>query len=600
MKGFPHMKKEQLLLQLFDSLYPNQTKAKQNLIDLLHAHKKPEQESIWFREIPIMAETIYVDRFSNTLLGLIDKIDYFKHLGINLLHLMPILKTRKEENDGGYAVVDFNEIEEKFGTLDDLKYVIKHLHENGIHVMIDYVLNHVAKEHMWALKALDNDRFYQDFFMMFDSDTIPKQFDLTVPLVIPERKPTNFTYISSIKKYIYTSFSDYQWDLNYKNPYVFIEMIEQMIVFDSWGLDMIRLDAIPFMWKTLGTTCRNLPEVHILMRMFRLTRDITCPNLALLGEAIVEPHEIVKYFGTDDAKECDVMYNANLMVDIWHTIATKDARLLTVDAKRFDLPKHAMWLNYARCHDDIGWGFNEDAIRSFDQDPFNHKSFLISFFNGTFPTSFSKGIDYQKNETTKDARTNGMLASLSGLEQAMDYHAKTLIELSMKRILIIHALLLSYQGAPMIYAGDEIAMLNDYSYKDNELTKYDSRWIHRPYYDWNLYDNVRHLLDLRHHIYDEIKLLTEIRHQEHLLKPIIKQTVVEHHEDNGLFIIKKEFNDDVLYALFNFSDHNIYMSIDLLCPDKNTCSFKDIIHGRLIDHTQKIVTLTPYEYMYIK
>lgn len=594
------MKKETLLLQLFDSLYPNQSQAKQKLIDLLQTHKKPEPKTLWFKEIPMMAETVYVDRFSKTLLGLIDKVDYFKHLGINLLHLMPILKTRKEENDGGYAVIDFNEIEDKFGTLEDLKYVINHLHENGIHVMIDYVLNHVAKEHDWALKALKGDQHFQDFFMMFDSDEIPKQFDLTVPLVIPERKPTNFTYVSSINKYIYTSFSDYQWDLNYKNPYVFIEMVSQMIVFSSWGLDMIRLDAIPFMWKTLGTQCRNLPEVHILMRMFRLTRDITCPHLALLGEAIVEPHEIVKYFGSDDAPECDLMYNANLMVDIWHTIATKDARLLSIDAKRFELPKHAMWLNYARCHDDIGWGFNEDAIISFQQDPFNHKAFLISFFNGSFKTSFSSGIDYQKNEVTKDARTNGMLASLTGLEQALTYSAKTLIELSIKRILIIHALLLSYQGAPMIYAGDEIAMLNDYSYKENELTKYDSRWIHRPFYDWNLYDNIRHALDQRHKVYDEIKHLTDIRHQELLLRPVIKQTVVDHNEDNGLFIIKKELDNDILYAIFNFSDHNIYMPLKTLCNDLNECSFKDIIHGRVIDHTQSIITLTPYEYMYIK
>lgn len=594
------MKKETILLQLFDSLYPNQLQAKQKLVKLLHTHKSPEINVSWFKEISLMAETIYVDRFSNTLLGLIDKVDYFKHLGVNLVHLMPILKTRKEENDGGYAVVDFNEIEETFGTLEDLKFVINHFHTQGIHVMIDYVLNHVAKEHTWALKALDGDTYFQDYFMMFDSNTIPKQYDLTVPLVIPERKPTNFTYVSTIHKYIYTSFSDYQWDLNYKNPYVFIEMVSQMIVFSSWGLDMIRLDAIPFMWKTLGTNCRNLPEVHILMRMFRLTRDITCPHLALLGEAIVEPHEIVKYFGSDDAPECDVMYNANLMVDIWHTIATKDARLLSLDAKRFELPKHAMWLNYARCHDDIGWGFNEDAILSFQQDPFNHKSFLISFFNGYFPTSFSTGIDYQKNDVTKDARTNGMLASLAGLEQAMTYHAKTLVELSIKRILIIHALLLSYQGAPMIYAGDEIAMLNDYSYKDHERMKLDSRWIHRPFYDWNLYNDVRHSLDVRHIVYDEIKLLTEIRHKELLLKPMIKQTVVEHNEDKGLFIIKKELKNDALFAIFNFSDHNIYISLDIFCNNNQFCSLIDIIHGRKIDYSQKILTLTPYEYLYVK
>ncbi len=142
----------------------------------------------------------------------------------------------------------------------------------------------------------EGDVFYQNYFMMFDDAFIPSQFDLTVPLVIPERKQTNFTYVESISKYVYTSFSDYQWDLNYKNPYVLIDMLKQLYTFSLWGIDKILLDAIPLMWKTIGTNCRNLPEVHVLMRLFRAFRDLTCPNVALLGEAIVEPHEIVKYF----------------------------------------------------------------------------------------------------------------------------------------------------------------------------------------------------------------------------------------------------------------------------------------------------------------
>ena len=371
------MKSYPLIDALFDTLYPQSQEAKKDLILFIKQHEATTVASPWYTHTPIVAMTLYVDLFSKDILSLREKLSYFKDLGINLIHLMPLLKTRKNENDGGYAVVDFNAVDEKFGTKDDLLDIINYFHKHDIKLMIDFVLNHVAKEHQWSMNAMKGDVYYQNYFMMFDDAFIPSQFDLKVPLVIPERKKTNFTYVESISKYVYTSFSDYQWDLNYKNPYVLIEMLKQLYSFSMWGIDMIRLDAIPFIWKTIGTNCRNLPEVHILMRLFRAFRDLTCPNVALLGEAIVEPHEIVKYFGTDEAPECDFMYDANLMVDLWHTVATQDGRLLTLDANRFQLPKHATWLNYIRCHDDIGWGLNEEALRSHGFDPFIHKQFLI-------------------------------------------------------------------------------------------------------------------------------------------------------------------------------------------------------------------------------
>lgn len=594
------MKKEQLLNQLYDSLYPNQLDAKSLFNAMIQKNIVVDASSQWYQDTPIIAETLYVDRFSNSLESLTKRIPYFKSLGVNLIHLMPILKTRKEENDGGYAVVDFNDVDEKFGTLESLHAFIHACHKEHIHVMIDYVLNHVAKEHEWAIKALAGNLEYQNFFMMFEDHTIPQQFDLTVPLVIPERKQSNFTYEPQINQWIYTSFSDYQWDLNYKNPYVFHAMISQMIEFSKWGIDMLRLDAIPFMWKTLGTTCRNLPEVHVLMRMFRLVRDLTCPNLALLGEAIVEPHEIVKYFGTDDAPECDYMYNANLMVDIWHTIATKDTRLLQIDAMRFQLPKHATWLNYARCHDDIGWGFNEEAIRSFGQDPFLHKQFLISFYNGTFPTSFSKGIDYQKNEKTQDARTNGMLASLAGLEQAFDQKADSLIQVSIQRILWIHSLLLFYQGAPMLYAGDELGMINDATYLEHNLTKFDSRWIHRPYFDWNLHKTIENRYDVRYKIYESLKFLVNIKNTEPLLKPFVRQEIIQLKDLHSILLIKKTDSDETLIGIFNASDQFIHLHKNVFNEHLSSKDYVDIITGRLIRSDQHIITLTPYEYLYIK
>jgi len=592
------MKKNQLIQALFDMLYPNQDEAKTSLLDYVERNSTIDVQQPWFSNTPIVAMTLYVDLFSKNIITMKEKLVYFQSLGVNLIHLMPILKTREEENDGGYAVVDFNEINPKFGTKDDLLDVIQFFHQHNIRIMIDFVLNHVAKEHQWAIKALHGDVFFQNYFMMYDDDFIPSQFDLTVPLVIPEKKKTNFTYLNDLNKYIYTSFSDYQWDLNYKNPYVLIDMLKQLHQFSIWGIDMIRLDAIPFMWKTLGTTCRNLPEVHVLMRIFRAFRDLTCPHLALLGEAIVEPHEIVKYFGTDEAPECDFMYNANLMVNLWHTVATQDARLLKIDANRFQLPKHGAWLNYIRCHDDIGWGFNEDALYRFGFDPFLHKQFLISFFNGSFKGSFSTGIDYQKNDKTKDARTNGMFASLIGIEDAKNQQAEMLLDLSIKRMKLLNAILFFYQGAPMMYAGDDIGMTNDLSYLNDVHKKDDSRWIHRPYYDWDLYSQIIKSQTSTAQIYHDLKHFVHLRKSQALLHPFVHQNALES-EHKEILLLEKKHNKNRLYGLFNVTSHVVVIDMNMM---KNLNLVKldhDLIQNRMISLDQPTLTLAPYEMLFI-
>jgi amylosucrase len=590
---------KQLLFQLFDSLYPNQADATQQLSLLIQQNSASKVDTPWYQKDAVVAMTLYVDRFAGSLQLLQTKVEYFQQLGINLIHLMPLLKTREEENDGGYAVVDFNDVDPRFGTMDDLKSLIELFHQHHIKVMIDFVLNHVAKEHEWAQKAMTGDQFYERFFMMYDDDIIPKQFDETVPLVLPEKKATNFTYYPNINKYVYTSFSEFQWDLNFKNPYVLIEILKQITHFKDLGLDMIRLDAIPFMWKTIGTNCRNLPEVHILMRIIRIFRDLVAPQLGLLGEAIVEPHEIVKYFGTDDAPECDYMYNANLMVDLWNTIATQDARLLLIDQNRFNLPKHATWLNYIRCHDDIGWGFNEEAISSMGFDPFAHKQFLISFFNGTFSKSFSKGIDYQKNEKTHDARTNGMMASLIGIEDALDQKSVALLQLSMSRFNMLNSILMFYQGAPMMYAGDDIAMINDTSYLQHDVTKGDSRWLHRPFYDWQLYKAIQDVGHPLHGIHKHIKKLTSLRNYETLLNPMIPQQGIFQSDANILILYKSNQNESLI-GVFNVSDHVKHLNTSLLRPFLTSNVLHELLQGRKIDATLETLMLAPYESLWIK
>ena len=368
-----------------------------------------DQNKEWFFEHNVIGMTLYIDLFASNFDGVIKQMAYFNELGITFVHLMPLLKSRPGENDGGYAVMDYQDVDPKLGTLYEFEHLIEAFRTNHINVCIDYVINHVAKEHQWAQKALLGDLDMQAMFIMYDTKDIPNQFNKTVPEVLPDKSPGNFTYYKEIKKYVFTSFSDFQWDLNFQNPKVFNGMVDNMLYLANLGIQMLRLDAVPFMWKELNTNCRNLPTVHRLLEMLNLIKDEVCPSLALLGEAIVEPHEIIKYYGTYEHKECEVMYNANLMVNIFNSFATRDTRLLQIDINKYQIPSSGTWMNYLRCHDDIGWGFNEQAITQMGFDPFYHKTFLIDFYNGTFDGSFAMGENYQFNESTLDARTNGTL-----------------------------------------------------------------------------------------------------------------------------------------------------------------------------------------------
>jgi len=483
--------------ELYMKLYHNET-ALNELFECMDSYKSQRSKDLllmdknqknWYFGQDIVGMTLYTDLFAGNLKKLSQKIDYFNDLGITFLHLMPLLKPRDGENDGGYAVEDYRNIDPRLGSIDDFTKLLKDLRKHEIKVCIDYVINHVAKEHVWAKEALNHDKLKQDYFIMYDTDEMPNRFNRTVPEVLPDKCPGNFTYYPEIKKYVFTSFSDFQWDLNFQNPYVFNGMTDNLLYLANLGVNMIRLDAIPFMWKQVDTTCRNLEPIHDLLKMFNLIKEDVCPSLALLGEAIVEPQEIVKYFGNESDPECEVMYNANLMFEIYNAFASRDVRLITIDANRFQIPHRGTWMNYVRCHDDIGWGFNEQAIKSFGFDPYLHKQFLIKFYGNEHPGSFSKGEMYQFNPLTRDARTNGTLASLLGLEKAIESKQDYRRYESIRRINLAHALILTYRGFPLIYSGDEIASLNDQSYKLAPDKMREGRWVHRPFFDWQRSNN---------------------------------------------------------------------------------------------------------------
>ena len=440
-----------------------------------------EADPGWYKRRDLLGMMLYIDNFAGDLDGVRSKLDYLEEAGVSCLHLMPFLDTVKGRDDGGYAVADFRTVRPDLGTMDDLEQLTAACHDRGINVCMDFVMNHTSCDHAWARRAREGDGEYMSRYFFFDSYDIPAQYEQTCPQVFPTTAPGNFTQLED-GRWVMTTFYPYQWDLNYRNPRVFNEMMYNFLYLANRGMDVIRIDAVPYIWKELGTPCRNLPRVHTIVRMMRMIGEIVCPSVILLGEVVMEPVKVVPYFGTVEKPECHLLYNVTTMCTTWHTVATRDTRLLRrqLDAVS-SLPKEYVFLNYLRCHDDIGWGLDYDSLRRWGMEEVPHKKYLNDFFQGHVAGSVSRGELYNDDPATGDARFCGTTASMCGLEAAAT-PAQT--DTAVRFDLTLHAMMLFQSGIPMLYSGDEIGQLNDYSYKDDPARAADSRYVHRGRLPW--------------------------------------------------------------------------------------------------------------------
>ena len=473
------------------------------LIDTLaSAHKKRKaalkktdaakaEKGYWFLSNEITGMSLYVDQFCGTLANLPEKLPYFEKLGVNFLHLMPLFESPAGESDGGYAVSNFRKVNERFGTLDDLITVQEKMNAASMYLMTDIVMNHTSRLQEWAIKAKEGDKRYQEYFYMYDDRTMPDWFEQAMPDIFPETAPGNFTYVPECQKWVMTVFHNYQWDLNFTNPAVFVEMLDVVLFYANLGVDVLRIDAPAFIWKEPGTTCQNLPKAHTLLRLLKQCVQVAAPGMALLGEAIVAPKEIMQYFGTGNyvAKECDFAYNATQMALQWDALATGDTRvMLAAQHELLKKPYGTSWLTYTRCHDDIGLGYDDYMIQQAGFNPYEHRKFLKDFYSGNTPGSTATGALFSVNPKTQDARISGTLASLCGLEMAINNNDAVAISTAINRIILMQACSCFIGGLTMLFYGDEVGYTNDYSYLDNPAKSYDNRWMHRPVIDWEKND----------------------------------------------------------------------------------------------------------------
>jgi glycosidase len=450
--------------------------------DLKALDASREANPNWYQSNHMLGGVCYVDLFAGDLEGLRRKIPYFKELGLTYLHLMPLFKVPEGDNDGGYAVSDYRQVNPTLGNMQQLVRLAQELRREGISLVLDLVFNHTSDEHEWARRALAGDEEYQAYYRIFPDRLMPDAYEAHLREIFPDEHPGAFSYRPEIGKWVWTTFHTYQWDLNYASPVVFNRMAEEMLFLANVGVEVLRLDAVAFIWKQLGTNSENLEEAHLLIQAFNTVSRIAAPALLFKSEAIVHPDEVIRYIDPD---ECQLSYNPLLMALLWNTLATREVNLLEQALReRFALPSGCAWVNYVRCHDDIGWTFSDEDAARLGIDGYNHRRFLNDFYTGRFPDSFARGLPFQENPKTGDARISGTCASLAGLEKALQEETAAEVELATRRILLIHGVIMTAGGIPLIYLGDEIGMLNDYSYRRDPAKARDSRWVHRPFTDW--------------------------------------------------------------------------------------------------------------------
>ena len=507
----------------------------------------------WYKRNDMVGMMMYTDAFAGTLKGVKKKLGYIEECGVNYIHLMPLLDSPRVRNDGGYAVSDFRKVKPELGTMEDLSELAAECHRRGISVCLDFVMNHTSDEHEWALWARNGKKEYQDRYFFYDTYEIPEQFEKTCPQVFPTTAPGNFTWLEDVKKYVMTTFYPYQWDLNYWNPAVFVEMTDNLLNLTNRGIDIIRIDAVPYIWKQLGTNCRNLPQVHTIVRMLRMICETVCPGVLLLGEVVMEPEKVVPYFGTVEKPECHMLYNVTTMATTWHTAAVSDVSLLKRQMDIIDaLPRQYVFLNYLRCHDDIGWGLDYGWLRGQGMEEVAHKRYLNDYFTGKYPGSDSRGELYNDDPRLGDARLCGTTASLCGLEAAMVRKDPEGARRAADRDLMLHGFMLTLSGIPMLYSGDEIGQLNDYRYKEDPKKAADSRYVHRGAFDWKKAGRRKEKGTVENRIFTGLKRLLTLRGSQNVFLNAAAVSTRETYDPSVLCLVR-ELDGEKLIGLFNFS-----------------------------------------------
>ncbi len=558
--------------------------------DLAHEH-----DPAWHLSERVVGGALYVDLFSDNLGQLREHIDYLKDLGLTYVHLMPLFAVRPGDNDGGYAISNYRSVDPRLGTLEDLQGLARDLREAGITLVLDFVFNHTADDHDWAQRAMQGDPEYQDYYYIFPDRTMPDQYERTLREIFPTVRRGNFTWHEGMRQWVWTTFNSYQWDLRYANPAVFDAMLGEMLFIANTGVDILRLDAVAFIWKELGTSCENLPKAHTLIRAFNAAVRIATPSLLFKSEAIVHPDDVVKYIAPE---ECQLSYNPTLMALCWESLATREVKLLERSlSHRHKLPEYCTWVNYLRCHGDIGWTFDDADAAAVGIDGYNHRQFLNAFYTGQFEGSFARGVPFQHNPNTGDMRIAGTMASLAGLEQALELDNAEYIEMAMRRMTLLNSIILTIGGIPLLYLGEEWGLLNDYDFVKDPAKSGDTRWIHRPKMRWEFRDDLSEQNEIRRRLFKSIRHMVAMRKATPALYGA-DMRLIQIASPHVLAYLRVHEGHRVI-ILANFSEHDLTIDGNRLRVVGLSRLFRDLLKGEEYD-TGHPIHLTPYQTLWLQ
>lgn len=597
-------KNEPELDELYQSLYddPEKLAELKQIMRTAESQRSPalrrldgrrEKDPNWYQTGKMLGMTMYTDLFAGSIQNLGRKLEYLANQGITYLHLMPLLKMPHPDNDGGYAVEDFTQVDPSLGTNEDLILLASAMRRRGMSLCLDFVINHTSDTHEWAKRAKSGQKEYMDRYICYETEDIPREFERTVPDVFPTTAPGSFIWVKEMKRWVCSSFYPFQWDLNYRNPAVFNGMMEYMLQLTNMGVEVLRIDATPYLWKELGTTCRNLPQVHTIMRMIRLITDTICPGVLLKGEVVMAPKELAPYFGSQEKPECHLLYNSSTMCTQWSALATGDIRQLKRQLDDLhSLPLHCHFVNYIRCHDDIGWGLNEEYGSTLGQDPLQHKIYLYNFYSGNFPGSWAKGELYNYDPVSKDARTCGTTASLCGIEKGLEDQDENEVTLGIQRDLLMHATIMAMKGFPMLSSGDEIGQLNGYDYHDDPDRREDSRNVHRSKFNWENAELRKQPGTLQERVWDGLAKIEDIRRTEYCFSPESSVSTWDTHT-NAVLAIVRRCGPETMACLFNYSGKDQTVTMDAM-----EGTFTDLISGNSV--TPSHLTMAPWQYMFCR
>lgn len=535
----------------------------------------------WFQRPNMFGYACYVDRYGTTLKGLGERLDHLTDLGVTYLHLMPLLTPRPGDNDGGYAVMDFDTVRPDLGTNEDLADLATELRARGISPVVDLVLNHVAREHEWAVKARAGDEPYRDYFHIYPGREVPDEFERTLPEVFPDFAPGNFTLDQELEEWVWTTFNAWQWDLNWANPAVLLEFARIVVRLANLGIEVLRLDAIAFLWKRVGTNCQNQPEVHAITQALRTTCRLTAPATLFKAEAIVGPQDLMPYLGLGRhaGRVSDIAYHNSLMVQIWSMLASGSSDLARCSLAALPpTPPSGTWVTYVRCHDDIGWAIDDADASARGSSGAGHRTFLADWYSGEFDGSWAEGVVFQHNAATGDRRISGTTAALSGLGPTRKDP-----DGAFARIFLAHAVVAAWGGIPVVWSGDEVASPGDADWANEPGHEGDNRWIHRPRVTDA--DRARRFTpgtDAQR-VFDGIAHIARVRRTLPMLHSAAPVQVLTD-TDDGLFALVRRHPSGTMVAIFNVTARHRPFSSAALKSAGLSDPREVLSHHELVEH----------------